>query len=508
MISRKISLGIWVMVALYWFPGIDHSQTIPWAEYSQNQISPSVAQLSDIHHDDWAFQALQSLANKYECIIGYPDGSYKGDRPLSRYEFAAALSPCIVRLNEHFTRDNMNSDDWATLQRLQQDFATELATINHQVDDLEARTATLTAQRFFPTTKFEGEVIFALAGVGGKSRVDDRDKSIDNNIVLGERVRLELNTSFNGSDRLRMRLQSRDIPEFEDATGTQMANLGFDGTTEGNIELDRLDYETHIGERASVILSLVGGGLGDYASTVNPLFSGSGDGAISLFARENPIRRQGSVPGIGLTYELTDDILLELGYIARGATDPEVGITQGPYAAIAQATIEPTDFAQLSFTYVRSFNGMDTGTSSALASDHFEDDSDAIIANSFGAEASVNVSPNFTIGGRVGYIQAIAKDLKDDPQADLFTWAVLLGWKDLAGEGNLLGVVAGQPLRVTQNQYGDRESDATLHLETFYRWQINDNIAITPGLVLLLHPENDASNDPIYVGTIRTTLSF
>jgi len=387
MISRKISLGIWVMVALYWFPGIAHSQTIPWAEYSQNQISPSVAQLSDIHHDDWAFQALQSLANKYECIIGYPDGSYKGDRPLSRYEFAAALSTCIVRLNEHFTRDNMNSDDWATLQRLQQDFATELATINHQVDDLEARTATLTAQRFSPTTKFEGEVIFALAGVGGKSRVDDRDKSIDNNIVLGERVRLELNTSFNGSDRLRMRLQSRDIPEFEDATGTQMANLGFDGTTEGNIELDRLDYETHIGERASVILSLVGGGLGDYGSTVNPLFSGSGDGAISLFARENPIRRQGSVPGIGLTYELTDDILLELGYIARGATDHEVGITQGPYAAIAQATIEPTDFAQLSFTYVRSFNGMDTGTSSALASDPFEDDSDAIIANSFGAEA-------------------------------------------------------------------------------------------------------------------------
>jgi carbohydrate-selective porin OprB len=49
---------------------------------------------------------------------------------------------------------------------------------------------------------------------------------------------------------------------------------------------------------------------------------------------------------------------------------------------------------------------------------------------------------------------------------------------------------------------------AALHLETFYRWQLNDNLAITPGAFVILNPDNTASNDPIYVGTIRTTFSF
>ncbi|MFQ4142299.1 iron uptake porin [Chlorogloeopsis sp. ULAP02] len=522
MTIRKVSLSIAAILALCMPPAIANQQTTQFVKSSSNPISsetpshfdtnsPSVAQLSDLTPDHWAVEALLSLANRYKCISGYPNGTYQGDRPLNRYEFAAALSKCLDRLNQQIAQSTINSihsDDLATLQRLQSDFATELATIQQEVDNLETRTATLEAQQFSTTTRFNGEVIFALAGVGGNRKADGSGESIDRNIVFGERVRLEFRTSFSGSDQLRMRLQARNIPELEDATGTQMANLGFDGNTSNSIELDRLDYEARIGERALVIVSVVGGGLGDYVTTVNPLFSGSADGAISLFGRENPIRRQGSVPGVGLVYELTDDIVLELGYIAAQATDPEVGITQSPYAAVAQVTIEPTDFSRFSLTYVRSFNGLDTGTSSELASDPFEGDSDAIIANSFGAEASVNVSPNFTIGGRVGYIQATAKDLSENPQADIFTWAVLLGFPDLAGEGNLLGIIAGQPLRVTHNQYGDRESNAALHLEAFYRLQINDNIAITPGAFLLIHPENDASNDPIYVGTIRTTFSF
>ncbi|MDM9382260.1 iron uptake porin [Chlorogloeopsis sp. ULAP01] len=520
MTIRKVSLSIAAILALCMPPAIANEQTTQFVESSSNPISretlshsnrPSVAQLSDLTPDDWAVQALQSLANRYGCIFGYPNGTYSGDRSVNRYQFAAALSTCLARLNQQIaqsTIDTIHSDDLATVQRLQSDFATELATIQQKVDNLEARTANLTAQQFSTTTRFNGEAIFALAGVGGNRKADGSGESIERNIVFSERVRLELRTSFSGSDRLRMRLQARNIPELEDATGTQMANLGFDGNTGNSIEVDRLDYETKIGDRALVVISVVGGGLGDYVTTVNPLFSGSADGAVSLFARENPIRRQGSVPGIGLAYELTDNILLELGYIAAQATDPEVGIAQSPYAAVAQVTVEPTDFSRFSLTYVRSFNGLDTGTSSELAGDPFDDDSDAIIANSFGAEASVNVSPNFTIGGRVGYIQAIAKDLSDNPQADIFTWAVLLGFPDLAGEGNLLGIVAGQPLRVTHNQYSDRESDAALHLEAFYRLQINDNIAITPGAFLLINPENDAGNDPIYVGTIRTTFSF
>ncbi|TAF12554.1 MAG: S-layer homology domain-containing protein, partial [Nostocales cyanobacterium] len=52
----------------------------------------SVSQFSDVQPTDWAFQALQSLVERYGCIAGYPNGTYRGNRALTRYEFAAGLN--------------------------------------------------------------------------------------------------------------------------------------------------------------------------------------------------------------------------------------------------------------------------------------------------------------------------------------------------------------------------------------------------------------------------------
>jgi len=49
---------------------------------SMDQVT-SVSQLSDVRPTDWAFQALQSLVERYGCIAGYPDGTYRGNRALT-----------------------------------------------------------------------------------------------------------------------------------------------------------------------------------------------------------------------------------------------------------------------------------------------------------------------------------------------------------------------------------------------------------------------------------------
>ena len=70
---------------------------------SPNQITgqvTSVSQLSDVRPTDWAFQALQSLVERYGAIAGYPDGTFKGNRALTRYEFAAGLNAALDRLSE------------------------------------------------------------------------------------------------------------------------------------------------------------------------------------------------------------------------------------------------------------------------------------------------------------------------------------------------------------------------------------------------------------------------
>ena len=107
----------------------------PAAKDTMAQVT-SVSQLSDVQPTDWAFQALQSLVERYGCIAGYPDGTYRGNRALSRYEFAAGLNACLDRVNELIgtaTSDLAKREDLATLQKLQEEFATELASLRGRV---------------------------------------------------------------------------------------------------------------------------------------------------------------------------------------------------------------------------------------------------------------------------------------------------------------------------------------------------------------------------------------
>lgn len=59
--------------------------------------------LKTVQPNDWAFQALQSLVERYGCIASYPDSSYRGNRALTRYEFAAGVNACLDRVNELIT---------------------------------------------------------------------------------------------------------------------------------------------------------------------------------------------------------------------------------------------------------------------------------------------------------------------------------------------------------------------------------------------------------------------
>ncbi|PSB56060.1 hypothetical protein C7B79_32670, partial [Chroococcidiopsis cubana CCALA 043] len=174
----------------YCLPAVAGTEFFPYtlsSKSSNNLISqeasiPSVSQLSDVQPNDWLFQALQSLVERYGCIAGYPDSTYRGNRALTRYEFAAGLNACLDRVNELIataTADLVTKEDLTTLQRLQADFATELSTLRGRVDALETATAQLEANQFSTTTKLNGQVIFALSGAVGK------DKAVPSGVTAG-----------------------------------------------------------------------------------------------------------------------------------------------------------------------------------------------------------------------------------------------------------------------------------------------------------------------------------
>lgn len=63
--------------------------------------------------------------------------------------------------------------------------------------------------------------------------------------------------------------------------------------------------------------------------------------------------------------------------------------------------------------------------------------------------------------------------------------------------------------KVIDNEVDEFEDEDTSYaIEAFYRYQLNDNINITPGLLVITNPEHNEDNSTDYIGLIRTVFAF
>ncbi|MDP5339362.1 MAG: iron uptake porin, partial [Nodularia sp. (in: cyanobacteria)] len=449
----------------------------------------SVSQLSDVQPTDWAFQALQSLVERYGCIAGYPNSTYRGNRALTRYEFAAGLNACLDRVNELIataTSDMVTQQDLGTLQRLQEEFSAELATLRGRVDSLEARTSELEANQFSTTTKLQGEVVAVISDVA-------RGDVIAGNTTLGARTRIQFVTSFTGRDTLFTRIQSNNIvnPRIGTEEG-KFAFAGEDGTN--NAAIDALFYKFPLGANTQVIAIANNGAADDLTSTVN-IFDGDGSsGALTTFGTRNPIYNQIGGAGLGITQEFGDKLALSLGYLTGTASDPSPGsgLFDGAYGALAQLTFRPSDRIAVGLTYINSYKQpLLTGSNAATTTFN----GDAFSSNSYGVQASLGISEKLVLGGWAGYTNS--RTLTGDRgEVDIWNYAVTLGFPDLGKKGNLAGIIAGVEPRVTSSTIPgvDRNRDTSYHLEAFYQYRLTDNITVTPALIWLTSPDHNSSN--------------
>ncbi|MGA7932044.1 MAG: iron uptake porin [Kovacikia sp.] len=505
----------------------------------------SVSQLADVKPTDWAFQALQSLVERYGCIVGYPDKTYRGHRALSRYEFAAGVNACLDRINELLaaaTADLVKKEDLAILQKLQEEFAVELATLRGRVEALEARTTTLEKQQFSTTTKLNGEVVIAVAGVatgdnafGGKTA---------RNTVMGDRVRLNFDTSFTGQDLLRTRLQATNLDAFSGtSTFTPEGDLRFAGGAFGagnsnSVGIDALLYQFPVGEKLTVTLEANAGAADDFTDTINPYLDGDGSsGALTQFGTRNAIYYLLNGAGLGLRYAFSNNLELSLGYLANDPANPanRSGLFSGPYGAIAQITFRPGDKFSIGLTYINAYNNDFTANGStgsnranlraALANNGgfstalgLADGLDLpTSSNAFGAQASFQITPSIVLNGAVGYTKTRTLSSLGGiiPRGDLdiWNWSVGLAFPDLFRKGSVGGIIVGMEPKVTGVSNNlrsviDKDRSTSLHIEGFYQFQLSDNIGITPGLVWLTHPDHNDNNDSVLIGVIRTTFTF
>ncbi|NEO44121.1 MAG: iron uptake porin [Moorea sp. SIO4A3] len=483
----------------------------------------SVSQLRDVSPGDWAYEALRSLVERYGCIAGYPNRTFRGNRATTRYEFAAGLNAClnqIERLIAASTADFITREDLETLQRLIQEFEAELATLGARVDNLEGRVAFLEDHQFSTSTKLQGEVIFTFAGAFGEEQADGSGDDIDENITLSNRVRLNLNTSFTGKDRLRIRLEAGNFTQLSDVTGTDMARLGHDADSGNDVEIPDVFYRFPIGTKTTAYVGTSGLALDDLFDPTNPFLESSGIGALSRFNRRNPVTHRGPEgAGAGLTYEFSDAVNLSLLYLADDGDAPSPaegdGLFNGAYSAGAQLGISPIDNLEISLTYVRSYQpGEDVNLSGSTGSDLAKQPfgETATSANRFGAQASLRLSSQIHLGGWFGYVDAIAEDdngaVSEGDNAEILTWSANLSFLDLGKEGAVLSFAGGVPPKATDIDGADEDDDTSYLIEAQYKFPITQNITITPGAYVIFNPNHDDDNDTIWVGAIRTTFRF
>ena len=479
---------------------------------SQEQIVSqvtSVSQLSDVQPNDWAFQALQSLVERYGCIAGYPNRTYRGNRALSRYEFAAGLNACLDRVNELIataTADLTTKQDLGTIQKLQEEFSTELAILRGRIDIVEAKTAELQAHQFSTTTKLQGQVVAVVSDVLLNKQVNGADIP-GKNTTLGSRARIELVSSFTGKDTLFTRIQANNINS--PGINTTEGNLFFAGTT-GNTTaaIDALFYAFPLSKNTQIKLIANAGAADDVTNTVN-LFDGDGAfGAVSTFGTRNPIYGQLGDKGIAVNHQLGKKLALSLGYLSGTANNPTSGngLFDGSYGALAQLTVKPSDRISLGLTYINSYKQpLLTGSNNATSTFNGE----AFSSNSYGVQASLGLSKKFVLGGWAGYTNSkVLTGTKGD--VDTFNYAVTLGLPDLGKKGNLAGVIVGMEPKVTGSSFAGvtKDPNTSYHIEGFYQYKLNDNITLTPAVIWLTAPDHNDTNDNIVIGALRTTFSF
>lgn len=474
----------------------------------KDQIN-NIFQLRDVNPDDWSFDALRNLVDRYNCLQGYPDRSFRGNRPLNRYEFAAGLNACMGKLEAMIAGGkDVDPGDLENLRRMMQGFRSELAALGTRVDDLEGRTNVLADRQFSTTTKLNGEAIFALTDSFGNGDT--------NQTVFADRLRLTLETSFTGKDLLATRLAGGNLNSFNDLASTTQT---FNGDSGNGLGVDFLIYDFPVNAKVQAVVGVTGASHTDYSDTIDRFEdSDGGNGALSLFASDSPIYRIGGGAGLGLTWKQIFPSLfkaganLRVGYLADNPANPTAGsgLTNGDYSALAQLDFALGKRASLGLTYIHGYHSagnpiFDTGSGTAQVGTLPTTIAQNLNSNTWGVEAAWDLSDRLSFSGFGGWTKVNGGGAK----GDIWTYGGGFTFRDLGKTGSLLGLFAGSPPHLSQATAIAFDGETPFHLEGFYRYPINDHLSLTPGVIWVNKPDGDVTGEnSMVIGTLRTTFTF
>lgn len=457
-------------------------------KYSSSEQVTSITQFSDVRPTDWAYQALENLVQRYGCVAGYPNGTFKGGQAMTRYEAAALLNACLDRVTE--TTDE--------LQRLLKEFKTELIVLTARVDGLDAKVGQLEANQFSTTTKLKGEASFVLGGV--PSLETNKGGNVGNT-AFNYDLRLNFDTSFTGKDLLRTRLRAGNFSSDPFGSSSSLFKLDKAETTDNSVEIDRLYYQFPVSKSVTVTAGPLVRNTEmawvptAYKSEILDFFAVAGAPGVY---------NKATGAGVGVQYAGKGGLVAGLNYVAQNGDDSQTGVfdSDGALNFLAQVGYRAPQWGVgVGYRYgsegtrPRSYNGL-LGANGALVDGQ---ESNAVALNAYWQPSKSGIIPSISAAYGYNFVSG-ATGATDATNSD--SWMVGLQWSDVFVAGNSAGIAVGQaPSAETAGV-----DDATM-LEIFYKFQVTDNISITPALFYVDNNQRYQDSSK-WGGVIQTKFTF
>ncbi len=176
---------------------------------------------SDVTPSDWAYQAVVDLSEQ-GVVEGYPDGTFKGERNITRYEMAQIIARMLAK------EDQLNAQQRATLDKLAGEYADELANLGVRVSNLEKKV---------------GNLYWS-----GDARMRYQDKAVDAADKWDGRMRINVKGQVNDSTYVQGRLTS---------------NMDFKTNGDNDVVFDQLFVNHDFGKAATARLGRIPVAFGD-----------------------------------------------------------------------------------------------------------------------------------------------------------------------------------------------------------------------------------------------------
>jgi hypothetical protein len=476
------------------------SQISEYVIDSDDQIS-SISTFSDVYPTDWPYQALKGLVESYGCVAGYPDGTFRGNRAISRYEAAALLNACLDNITQV-------TDEIRALMR---EFEVELSILKGRVDGLEARVGELEAMRFSTTTKFN---MFAVFTVNSLDYMGSELSDVYDGLYGATTTTYSLlpifRTSFTGKDMLEIWMQASNIGGFNNPScGAPYAATAsaycIPGAKDNSLSIYRMFYKFPVGEDFTVTVSPTMDTF-DFLTVGSAALSPKAGNWVGLKNLYTDAITMTNVPGVfpyvvgagaavgyskngwsldaGFTSHTGEQSDAQYGLFGEDAANKyAVQLSYSSNNAGFQAAWTNTTFNPNQMAGSHYYNIGTPLTNNPFTTNSF--DGTEMVLNTAGLAGYWYITDDFSLSGGVylGFYEA-AHDTayaNSGDQAESSAWTTTLQWERFLSDETTISLSFGQPNSLYSNDSNvGTDPERPWFAAGSLTWQVNNNMTVTP----------------------------